>query len=125
VGAYHASKYAVVGLSEALRAELEPAGIGVSMICPGGVNTRIAEAERNRPAAMGPASSLGRAGPPNAVGRMEPADIARLVVRGVRENRKFIITHPERRREVADRCEHLLAAFDQAAAEEQATAVRG
>ena len=124
VGAYHASKYAVVGLSEALRTELEPAGIGVSMICPGGVNTRIAEAERNRPAAMGPASSLGRAGPANAVGRMEPSDIARLVVRGVRENRKFIITHPERRREVADRCEHLLQAFDEAAAEEQAAEAR-
>jgi len=41
VGAYHASKYAVVGLSEALRTELEPVGIGVSMICPGGVNTPL------------------------------------------------------------------------------------
>ena len=38
---YCASKYGVVGLSEALNAELSPRGISVSAICPGVVNTAI------------------------------------------------------------------------------------
>ena len=48
LGAYAASKYAVVAISETLRLELAPDGIGVSVVCPGGVATRINEAERNR-----------------------------------------------------------------------------
>ena len=45
---YSASKYAVVAMSEGLRAELQPHGIGVSVLCPGYVSTRISEAGRNR-----------------------------------------------------------------------------
>ena len=43
---YHASKYAVVGLSESLRIELEHHGIGVSVLCPGAVATDIVENTR-------------------------------------------------------------------------------
>ena len=46
---YVASKYAVVGLSEALALELEGTPIGVTVLCPGTVDTHIYEAERNRP----------------------------------------------------------------------------
>src|SRR5439155_26239599 len=53
VGAYTASKYAVVGLTEALRHELEPSGIGVTLLCPGLVATRLLEAGRNRPDHLG------------------------------------------------------------------------
>src|SRR5919108_747880 len=38
---YHTTKYAVVGLSEAMHAELGPLGIGVSVLCPGPVATNI------------------------------------------------------------------------------------
>jgi NAD(P)-dependent dehydrogenase (short-subunit alcohol dehydrogenase family) len=48
-GVYGASKFAVVALSESLRADLAPHGIGVSVLCPGGVVTRIQESDRNRP----------------------------------------------------------------------------
>ena len=48
-GAYTASKFAVVGISEALSTELEPQGIGVSILCPGWVATRISESRRNWP----------------------------------------------------------------------------
>src|SRR6185437_6626548 len=41
IAAYCASKFAVVGLSESLRAELAPAGIGVSVLCPGGVRSNL------------------------------------------------------------------------------------
>jgi len=46
LAAYGTTKYAVVGLSEALRSELLPHGIGVSVICPGIVNTKIVQTAR-------------------------------------------------------------------------------
>src|SRR5262249_2777853 len=49
---YGASKHAVVGLAAALRSELAESGVGVSVLCPGLINTRIFESERNRPAGM-------------------------------------------------------------------------
>src|SRR5262245_46424992 len=52
LGAYAASKYAVVAISETLALELGPEGIGVTVVCPGGVSTRINEAERNRPSEL-------------------------------------------------------------------------
>ena len=50
-----ASKFAVVNISEGLAARLKPLGIGVSVLCPGFVRTRINESGRNRPERYGPA----------------------------------------------------------------------
>jgi NAD(P)-dependent dehydrogenase (short-subunit alcohol dehydrogenase family) len=52
MGPYNASKHAVVGVSETLHHEMAfmGANVGVSVLCPGWVNTRIADSERNRPA---------------------------------------------------------------------------
>ena len=54
LGPYNATKQAVVAISETLFKDLQsvgaPAGIGVSVLCPGFVQTRIAESDRNRPA---------------------------------------------------------------------------
>ena len=47
---YAASKFAVVNMSEGLAMELEPLGIGVTVLCPSFVRTRISESARNRPA---------------------------------------------------------------------------
>src|SRR3989304_194218 len=52
LGVYNTTKYAVVGLSETLVKDLKPYGIGVSVLCPMGVETRILESERNRPSAL-------------------------------------------------------------------------
>jgi NAD(P)-dependent dehydrogenase (short-subunit alcohol dehydrogenase family) len=52
-GPYSMSKYAVVSLSEALEHELEGTNVGVSVLCPGPVNTNIARGARNRPDHMG------------------------------------------------------------------------
>src|ERR1700733_1138559 len=49
-GVYTASKFAVVGMMEALRAELADTNIGVTVFCPGIVNTNIGSSARNRPA---------------------------------------------------------------------------
>ena len=47
------SKYAVLSLSEALEQELEGTNVGVSVLCPGPVNTNIPRGARNRPDHMG------------------------------------------------------------------------
>ena len=95
--AYAASKYAVVGLSEALRAELAPQGIGVSVLCPGAVSTNfyVTSAER-REAVMGdvPAFAPGRT---DSAPRMDPRSVGEHVVRGIRANHLYIFTHPEYR----------------------------
>jgi NAD(P)-dependent dehydrogenase (short-subunit alcohol dehydrogenase family) len=52
-GPYSMSKYAALSLSEALEHELEGAKIGVSVLCPGPINTNIARGARNRPDHMG------------------------------------------------------------------------
>ena len=52
---YSASKFAVVNISEGLAARLKPLGIGVTVLCPGFVRTRINESGRNRPERYGPA----------------------------------------------------------------------
>lgn len=49
LGVYNASKWAVVGISETLQADLEPHNIGVSVLCPGVVKTNIFNSGRNRP----------------------------------------------------------------------------
>jgi NAD(P)-dependent dehydrogenase (short-subunit alcohol dehydrogenase family) len=54
---YAASKFAVVAMSEGLATQLEPLGIGVTVVCPGFVRTRISESGRNRPERYGPAQT--------------------------------------------------------------------
>ena len=52
-GPYSMSKYAALSLSEALEHELEGTNVGVSVLCPGPINTNIARGARNRPDHMG------------------------------------------------------------------------
>jgi short-subunit dehydrogenase len=52
LNAYGTSKHAVVGLGAALRGELAGSGVGVSVLCPGLIDTKIFESERNRPDGM-------------------------------------------------------------------------
>ena len=52
---YAASKYAVVSMSEGLAKHLARLGVGVTVLCPAVVNTRIGESSRNRQARYGAA----------------------------------------------------------------------
>jgi len=52
-GPYSMSKYAAVSLSEGLEHELEGTNVGVSVLCPGPIDTNIARGARNRPDHMG------------------------------------------------------------------------
>jgi NAD(P)-dependent dehydrogenase (short-subunit alcohol dehydrogenase family) len=103
LGAYTASKFGVVGMSEVLWAEMAPHGVGVSVLCPGLVNTNLGA---NHP----DAATLTQTG--SMDGGLDPAVVGQRVVQAIRSNELFIITHPERRPMVAERMERLLAAFD-------------
>lgn len=116
---YSATKYAVVGLMESLRAELTDANIGVSVFCPGLVISSIQDASRNRPSNL--ADSQFKPDP-QAQARerefrndperaMDPFDAGRFVLRGMRNNDLYILTHPEYEQIMQDRKEVLMASI--------------
>ncbi|HWP66559.1 MAG TPA: SDR family NAD(P)-dependent oxidoreductase [Candidatus Limnocylindria bacterium] len=115
LGIYCASKFAVVGLSEALARELKPHGIGVSVLCPMIVDTAInANSERLRPAALGgtgAATAPAPNQPPMAGGVIPVDEVARRVVRGIERGDFYILTHPEQRDILRRRAERLDAVF--------------
>jgi len=121
---YNVSKHAVVTLSETLQKELTLLGtqVRVSVLCPGFVNTRILEAERNRPAALKNAVATERhptfeemASAALAAG-MPPAEVAARVVDAVKTGRFYILTHPEFGPRVRERMEDILEGRTPAAA---------
>ena len=94
LGIYNTSKYAVVGLSETLVKDLAPHGIGVSVLCPLGVATRIRASERNRPAHL---RNTAEPTPPVALDgtTLAPEAVAEMVLSAIYDNRLYVITHPE------------------------------
>ena len=123
MGPYNACKHAVVTLSETLAAELAGSRIGVSVLCPGWVNTRINESARNRPPRFGPPREIPIAGRERAAQvaellrtGMTPREVAARVMAAIRDNDLHIFTHPEMRPALEDRFRRILAAYDKAAA---------
>jgi NAD(P)-dependent dehydrogenase (short-subunit alcohol dehydrogenase family) len=118
IGIYTASKYAAVAFSETLHAELSPAGIDVSVLCPGMVRTNLGTTSaRHRPQRYGGPMAEPEDEVPTDLEAMmmEPEEVGRIVVRAVRENRRYIVTHPEARALVEQRFHAILADFDAAA----------
>jgi NAD(P)-dependent dehydrogenase (short-subunit alcohol dehydrogenase family) len=122
---YVASKFAVVGMSEGLATQLKPFGIGVTVLCPGYVRTRIGESGRNRPERYGatqppdPASQAGLLVAQIAErlqSGLDPSDVATRVLTAIREQELYVFTHPEMRAELEERFAAIMAAMDKAAA---------
>jgi NAD(P)-dependent dehydrogenase (short-subunit alcohol dehydrogenase family) len=111
LGAYNVAKAGVVALSETLALELSDAGlpIRVSVVCPGPVRTRIFESERNRPVSYRCERERAVQAPAGAppTGR-DPADIADEVLCAVREDRFWVLTHPEFGDLIRERSESIL-----------------
>ena len=101
LGAYGATKYAVVGIAEVLHKELRNDGIGVSVLCPMRVATGFARSERNRQAKFGPPSASHQVRKENMGGRefvgdvMAPAVVAELVANAIGTDQMYILTHEE------------------------------
>jgi len=105
-GIYGVSKHACVAISEALYREcqLRAPNVGVSVLCPGWVNTRILESERNRPEAPRPAPSGAAPASEFAAQReliagllksgLPPRRVGEIVVEALRANRFYVFTHP-------------------------------
>jgi NAD(P)-dependent dehydrogenase (short-subunit alcohol dehydrogenase family) len=108
-GVYGASKMAVFGLAEGLRASL--AGrIGVSVLVPGAVVTNLRQSGRLRPPRYG--GPFERPDAARAHGGMTAGEVGRIIVRAIEENEFLIVTHPAGRDYIKARCDELLAAFD-------------
>jgi NAD(P)-dependent dehydrogenase (short-subunit alcohol dehydrogenase family) len=114
ISPYYASKHAVVAVSESLYFDLHlvQANIGVSVLCPGFVKTRIGESDRNRPSGdFGPSS----AGPmPSKMRELidqgtPPDRIADQVAQAILDGQFWILTHPEMDPAVRDRTGSMLA----------------
>jgi len=122
-GIYVTTKFAVVGFSEALRAELADENIGVSAFCPGGVRTNIRDSEATRPERYANRSDGPPGGPPPGFSMSDedkarlgtltatPEEAGELVLRGIRDNALYIFTAPEFRPGVAERHAAILRAL--------------
>jgi NAD(P)-dependent dehydrogenase (short-subunit alcohol dehydrogenase family) len=118
---YGASKFAVVSMSEGLAMQLKLHGIGVSVLCPSYVRTRIGESGRNRPERYGQSQPLDPASPAAAMvaeiarqleAGLEPDFVAARVLAAIQENELYVFTHPDMRTEVEPRFAAILAAMD-------------
>jgi NAD(P)-dependent dehydrogenase (short-subunit alcohol dehydrogenase family) len=130
LGSYSATKHAVVALSESLQMQLSAmrAHVGVSVLCPGVVATRIMEAERNRPGG----ARAAQANNPSANRAMDrlrhtiptatpPSEIAAHVVDAMREERLYVLPHPA----VLKRVRQRLADIEAGRPHEQPATARG
>jgi NAD(P)-dependent dehydrogenase (short-subunit alcohol dehydrogenase family) len=121
--AYNVTKYGVVALSEGLRIELAPRGIGVSVLCPAFVRTQIVDSRRNVPqrfaAALDPPPPL--SGPRATAIKMirervevgvDPVYVGELVREGVENNWPYIFTDTEFEPLVEARFDAIKQGFD-------------
>jgi len=115
-GIYTTAKFAVHGLSDALRYSLRPHGIGVSMVCPGLVKSKIYESDKLRPAELStdvtPADQeFMRILPAVHEAGMEPEEIGEKVLRAIARNDFYVFTHPDHREELRELFDEVLDAF--------------
>ncbi len=112
--AYGVSKFGVVAYSEALRADLEPEGIGVSTLCPGPIDTNLPASDRLRRTSE-QAGGFSEALSPFIRDGMKPDEVGPIVLRGIRANLPYIFTDDGMRDFFAQRFATILAGFDQIA----------
>jgi NAD(P)-dependent dehydrogenase (short-subunit alcohol dehydrogenase family) len=122
---YATSKFAVVAMSEGLARQINPLGIGVTVLCPGFVRTHISASARNRPERYGPAPGLDPESPEGRLAAesarrqqsgLDPSDVAARTLSAIRKGELYVFTHPEMHADVKARFAAIEAAMDEAAA---------
>lgn len=115
LGVYCASKFAVVGLSETMRIDLAKDNIGVSVLCPGVVETGIGNSERNRPDQFGGGAepAMTERGQPSPIEMdvMQPEAIGDIVLHAIQNDIFYILTHGEFQPPVSSRANEIAEAF--------------
>jgi len=125
---YSATKYAVVAMSEGWAQQLQGSNIGVSVLCPGFVNTRIHESARGRPSRYGGRGDDDLYGDRRAEtakqiqSGLHPDVVGERVLEAVRAGELYIFTHPEMKAAVDARFEAIAAGFKHA---EESQALKG
>lgn len=124
---YTASKYAVVGMSEGWAGQLAPESIGVSVLCPGFVKTRIFESSRARQEKFGPTADerdpdRAEAAKQLVLGGIDPDRVGARVLEAVEAGELYIFTHPDMAPLFAERARKVEEAFARAA---ESPALRG
>ena len=119
LGPYGVSKHAVAALTETLHFNLRSLGVthvGVSVLCPGAVRTNFGTSARNRPAWAGPAIARDEAEQASAerfdqlsLLGASPAEVAVMVVEGIRSRRFYILTSDNRNEAVLRRGQEIVA----------------
>jgi NAD(P)-dependent dehydrogenase (short-subunit alcohol dehydrogenase family) len=103
MGPYCAAKAALVSMSESLRVEMAPYGVGVSVLCPGAVATPFTRSEIRE----GFTASAGRP----EVKRIDVSVVADCVLRGIETDEPYIVTHPEHMASIEQRAVAIREAF--------------
>lgn len=115
---YCATKFAVVAMSEGWAGQLATENIGVSVLCPGFVKTRIFESSRTRQEKYGKpevaASDTPSVGQQLVQAGIDPDVVGACVFEAVRDNDLYIFTHPDMRPAVEQRFERIMQGFDKA-----------
>jgi NAD(P)-dependent dehydrogenase (short-subunit alcohol dehydrogenase family) len=120
MGVYNVSKHGVVTMSETLFADLALAGapgVGVSVLCPGWVDTRIHESHRNRAGQESRDPTAEEAAVLDFIGSLlssglDPTDVAAMVVDAVRQRRFYVLTHPDWTPMISNRVSHIVDGTD-------------
>lgn len=120
-GIYTMTKFGVLGMMEALRAELDATGepIGVSAFCPGFVTTKIGEVDLNRTGQFAGTKTEGARAPTAAYAPkrapgspfigMDPIEAGQRVLQAIRNNELFIVSHVEFGPGIQERNEAIMA----------------
>jgi NAD(P)-dependent dehydrogenase (short-subunit alcohol dehydrogenase family) len=113
---YATAKAAVIALSESIADDLARDNIGVSVLCPGPIKSRIHELSQNRPEGYQP--SAGFAAAADRLGQrqvsdlwMEPEQVGDMIVDAIRNDKLYVITHGEWREIVQGRHDRIMAAM--------------
>ena len=122
LGAYSVAKYGVVSLAETLAREVKERGIGVSVLCPMVVETKlVSNSERIRGADYGLASTAvvtdGPGPAPSQEDTLSVDEVARLTADAIAANRLYVLPHAAARASVRRRFERIDHTFDDQAAD--------
>jgi NAD(P)-dependent dehydrogenase (short-subunit alcohol dehydrogenase family) len=122
LGAYSVAKYGVVGLAETLAREVKEHGIGVSVLCPMNIETKLlSNSERLRGADNGLASTAfvteGPVPAPSQEDTLGVDEVARLTADAIAANRLYVLPHAPARASVRRRFERIDHTFDDQAAD--------